>query len=77
MENDSKENDFPVFSSKSSLASFAKIVEKLSGDKPNLKVIIKDVKLNTGKAKIELNGEVDFNILLAETEPNQVPSAGA
>ena len=48
------------------LVLFAEIIRALAGDKSNLKVKLQEIKFNIGKAKVELDGEVDFNLVYAE-----------
>ncbi len=40
-----------------------KIIGKLAGDKPNLKVSIQELNFNRGNTKYVLNGEINFNIV--------------
>ncbi len=44
-----------------------KIIGKLAGDKPNLKVSFQELKFNRGNTKYVLNGEINFNILRPKT----------
>jgi hypothetical protein len=39
-----------------------KIIGKLAGNKPNLKVSFQELKFNRGNTKYLLNGEINFNI---------------
>jgi hypothetical protein len=43
--------------------NLAEIIDKLAGDKDNLKVDIQNVKFHLGKSKFEVNGEVNFNVI--------------
>lgn len=41
----------------------ASIIEKLSGDKDNLRVDVQQVKFSVGKQHFEINGKVNFNVI--------------
>jgi hypothetical protein len=43
--------------------NIAEIIDKLAGDKDNLKVDIQNVKFWLGKSKFEVNGELNFNVV--------------
>jgi len=40
--------------------SFASIIAEISGDEPNLKVKLTEVKFRTEKARVSLDGEIDY-----------------
>lgn len=75
MINDSEHMEFTKIYPQSSLTTFAKIIEKLSGNKSNIKITLQEVKLNTGKATVTLNGEVNFNIFHAEDSKKETGAA--
>ncbi len=43
--------------------NMAEIIEKLAGNKDNLKVSVQELKFSIGKTKYEVSGEVNFNII--------------
>jgi hypothetical protein len=43
--------------------NLAEIIDKLAGDKDNLRVDVQSVKLHVGKTAYEVNGVVNFNVL--------------
>ncbi len=52
------ENSSEIGSSK-----LLKLIGKLAGDKPNLKVSFQELRFNRGNTKYVLNGEINFNIV--------------
>lgn len=40
-----------------------RMIGKLAGDNPNLKINFEELKFNLGKMKYTVNGEVNFNII--------------
>ncbi len=51
------------------LCSFVKIIDKLAGDKSNLKIRFQELKFNLGNAKVTLNGEVNFDVTHSPKTP--------
>jgi hypothetical protein len=49
--------------SKYSSNDLASIIEKLSGDKDNLRVDVQQVKFCVGKQHFEINGTFNFNVI--------------
>jgi hypothetical protein len=43
--------------------NMAEIIEKLAGNKDNIKISVQEVKFRIGKIKYEVSGEVNFNII--------------
>jgi hypothetical protein len=54
--------------SKYSSNNLASIIEKLSGNKDNLRVDMQHVKFCIGKQHFEINGKINFNII--HKDPN-------
>lgn len=66
MINDSEKSKLTETIRQNNLDSFTRIIDVLSGDKSNIRIIIQEVKVNMGKTKLTLNGEVNFNVIHAE-----------
>jgi hypothetical protein len=56
--------------------NLAKIIDKLAGDKDNLRVDVQKVKFCLGKARYEVNGKVDFNVIHTKPNAHAKPSEG-
>jgi hypothetical protein len=56
--------------------NLAEIIDKLAGDKDNLRVDVQAVKFCLGKARYEVNGKVDFNVIHKKPDAHAKPSEG-
>ena len=55
--------------------NMAEIIEKLAGGKDNLKVDVQKLRFSVGKQKLEVSGEINFNVIhkdpLAHLKPQE------
>ena len=43
--------------------NLAEIIEKLVGDKDNLKIDVQEVRFSVGKTQYEISGAINFNVI--------------